>query len=72
VAAIFNFSTSAYVLQLTSDIVHNGTVVMPDHEIMVFAFGILLVSGLTHDIHVLLVLATAILDFPIFGYISRI
>ena len=41
---------------------------------MVFALGILLVSGLQHDIdiYVLPVLAAAILDFQTFGYISRI
>ena len=36
---------------------------MPDHENKVFAFGILLVSGLQHDLHVLPVLAATILDF---------
>ena len=53
-------------------IVQSGTLGMPDHENMVFALGIFLVSGLQHDIHVLPVLAAAILDFQTFGYISRI
>ena len=36
---------------------------MPDHENKVFAFGILLVSGFQHDLHVLPVSAATILDF---------
>ena len=53
-------------------IVQSGTLGMPDHENMVFALGIFLVSGLQHVIDVLPVLAAAILDFQTFGYISRI
>ena len=52
-------------------IVQSGTLGMSDHETMVYALGILLVSGLQYDIHVLPVLATAISDFQTFGYISR-
>jgi len=66
------FQTSTYVVLLTSDIVHSGTVWMPDHENVVFAFEILLVSGLQHEIHELPVFAAAIFDFPIFSYVSRI
>ena len=67
VAAILDFRHP-----LTSDIVHSGTIWTPDPEKVVFAYGILLVSGLQHEIHVLLLLAATIFDFPIFGYISRI
>ena len=39
-------------LFLTSDSVRNGNVGMPDHENMVFAFGILFLSGLQAKIYV--------------------
>ena len=53
-------------------IVQSGTLGMPDHEHMVFALGILSVYGLQHDVHVLPVIAVAILDFQTFGFISKI
>ena len=58
--------------RLGAYIVESGTLEMPDHENMAFASGILLISGHQHAIHVVPVLAVAILDFWTFNYISRI
>ena len=47
-------------------VVQSGTIGMPEHENIVFALGILLVSGLQRDIHVLPVLAATISDFRLY------
>ena len=54
------FPTPAHFV-LPTYIVPNGTLAMQGHENMAFALGILLVSGLQHHIHVIPVLAAAII-----------